>query len=395
MSSESSREQGPLNGLHVLDFSNFIAGCYAAQLLGDMGARVIKVETLLGDGARSWGPFLAGESRFFQGWNRNKRGIAVDLLSDKGKEIVARLVNKADIVVENFRPGVTKKLGIDYDTLKGLNPGLIYCSITAFGTKGPYGTRPGYDPILQAMSGTARANVRFSDSVSISSVAVADYGAGMLGCSGILAALFHRERTGEGQRVETSLLQSIMSVQSHAFCQALEKEEEPPFGIFPYSFFDTKDDIIFVCGPTNKFWKIFCEAIGAPELCSGPKYDSNPKRVENADELREKLRPFLLEKTTAEWMEIFLKQGLPSGPAQTYEEFFDDPQVKAMDMNPTLEHPLIGPIRVAGVPLHFEKTPGAIQFTAPTLGQHTDDVLSEIGYNANEIRELRSSDAVR
>ncbi len=380
---------GPLVGLKVIDFSGFIAGCYTALLMGDLGADVIKVEPLEGDGARSWGPFLAGESRFFQGWNRSKRSIAVDLRSDAGREIVYELLRGADIVVENFRPGITKKLMVDYDTVRELNPRIIYCSITGFGAKGPHGHRPAYDPILQSMSGAARGNVRYCGKTSIGSVAVSDYGAGLLGSTGILAALYHRERTGEGQRIETSLLQAAMAVQNHMYCDALEVDEEPPFGIYPYRLFETKDDLIFIAGPTDKFWQILCDALGVAELGSDPKYKTNPDRVDHAEELTELLQPIFLQKTTAEWEAILVEGGVPCGPVMTWAEFFDTPQVAAMGMNPRVEHSTIGPMRVSGVPLDFEKTPGRIQRAAPTLGEQTDEILSELGYDASRISTLR------
>ncbi len=380
---------GPLVGLRVVDLSSFIAGCYTGVLLGDLGADVVKIEPLEGDGARYWGPFLAGESRFFQGWNRSKRSIAVDLRSDAGREIVHELLRGADIVVENFRPGVTKKLLIDYETVREFNSRVIYCSITGFGAKGPQGTRPAYDPILQCMSGAARGNVRYSGRTSIGSVAISDYGAGLLGSTGILAALYHRERTGEGQRIETSLLQAAMAVQNHMYCNALEVEEEPPFGIYPYRLFETKDDLIFVAGPTDKFWQILCDALGVPELSSDPRYKTNPDRVEHAEELTELLQPIFQEKTTAEWESMLVERGVPCGPVMTWAEFFETPQVAAMGMNPRVEHSKIGPMHVPGVPLDFEKTPGQIQCAAPTLGEQTDEILSELGYEASRIAALR------
>ncbi|MFP6615580.1 MAG: CoA transferase [Candidatus Hydrogenedentota bacterium] len=392
MSSESPA--GPLVGIKVLDFSSFIAGCYTAVLLGDLGADIIKVEPKYGDGARYWGPFLKGEGRAFQAWNRNKRSIALDLTSEQGLEIVHKLIAETDILVENFRHGITKKLGIDYPASKSLNPEIIYCSITGFGAKGPFGDRPAYDPILQSMSGGAIGNERFAGTTCISSAAFSDYGAGLLGSSGVLAALFHRERTGIGQHIETSLLQSVMTMQAHSFVKAHNVEDEPPFGIFPYRLFETKDSLIFIAGPTDKFWKILCESIGAPELATDPKYKTNSDRVNHTDELIEILQPLLAEKTTKEWEEIFVPQEFPCGPVMTYEDFFDLPQVAAMDMRPASDHDTIGPIDMAGVPLHFSETPGAVQSAAPTLGQHTHEILNELGYSSEDVARLKDSEHV-
>lgn len=395
MTEKNNPPSGPLAGVRVLDFSSFIAGSYAAQYLGDLGASIVKVESLHGDAARGWGPFLAGESRFFQGWNRNKRSIALDLQSQAGREILHRLVRDTDIVIENFRPGVVEKLGIDYDALKALNPKLIYLSITAFGTKGPYGKRPGYDPILQALSGAAKGNVRYCNSVGICSVAISDFGSALIGASGLLAALYHRERTGVGQKIETSLLQAAMALQSHMFVQALEREEEPPFGIYPYNFFETKDDVIFLAIGTDRFWQLLCQAIDLPELATDPRFQANAQRVACAEELTPAIVAKLKTKTAKEWETILLDQGVPCAPAQTYAEFFEDPQVAAMDMAPIVNHPAIGPLKLSGVPLNMSESPGGIQSPPPTLGQHTHEVLSEAGYNTEEIAAFKQTGVVR
>lgn len=380
---------GPLVGIKVIDFCSFIAGSYGAMVLGDFGAEVIKVEPLAGDLARAWGPFLAGESRYFQGWNRNKRSLAVDLTTTEGREIVYRLIEQADIAIENFRPGVTEKLQIDYAAASRVNPRIIYCSSTAFGSTGPFRERPGYDPVLQVMGGAAQGNVRMSGKVSLCSVAASDYQAAMLAVSGILAALYHREKTGVGQRLETSLLQGILSVQSHQFCQALEREEEGPIGIAPYRLFDTADTPIFVGAATDRFYRRLCEAIEAPELVNDPKFISNRERLRNQAELHARLEPLFRTKPAAEWEKLLLEFGVPCGIVGSYGSFFTHPQVEAMGMNPVVDHPTIGPIRLVGVPVNFEKTPGHIQRAAPTLGQHTVEVLRELGYDTGAIDRLR------
>jgi crotonobetainyl-CoA:carnitine CoA-transferase CaiB-like acyl-CoA transferase len=384
----SSSNSGPLVGVKVVDFSSFIAGAFTTMLMGDMGAEVTKVESLHGDAARHWGPFLAGESKAFQGWNRNKRSLAVDLRTERGLEIVYKIVADTDVVVENFRPGITEKLKIDYDSLKATSPGLVYCSITAFGSRGPDGRRPGYDPILQSLTGVARSNEQFSGKVGVCSVPIADFGAGFLGWGSVLAALFHKERTGEGQHVETSLMQAAMTTQSHKFVKALNVEEEGAAGIFPYTFLNTKDDSIFIACGTDKFWKILCEAIGAPELAKDPEYNTNPKRVVAAEKLRTIVEDLLAKKTTKEWTDILVSAGMPCAPAQTQEEYFEDPQVEAMDMNAIVDHSKIGPTRLSGVPFHFEKTPGLARSAAPMLGEHSDAILRECDYSDEMIRSL-------
>lgn len=390
-----SPASGPLKGIKVADFSSVIAGSYGVSLLGDLGAEIVKIESISGDFSRQWGPFLDKESRLFQGWNRNKRSIAVDLLSEDGLEIAYALVRQADVAVENFRPGVAEKLKIDYESLRAVNPGIVCCSISGFGSRGPYRDRPAFDPLLQTMSGTALANQRSTGGVGISSVAISDYGAAMLAVSGIVSALYYREKTGEGQKVETSLLQAAMAVQSHSFCKALEVEEASLAAIYPYRFFETRDSRIFIAAANDRFWRNLCNAVGAPELADDERYKTNPARVLHTEELTEALLTHLAKKTTAEWYEILVDAGVPCAPAQTYAQFFEDPQVEAMGMNPVIHHSTLGPIRVAGVPIDFEKTPGQIQRAAPTLGQHTEEILTELGYDENRIAALRDGQVIK
>ncbi|MBX3276561.1 MAG: CoA transferase [Acidobacteria bacterium] len=382
MAASQTSPSGPLTGIRVLDFCSFINGAYSAMLMGDLGAEVVKVEPLSGDLARAWGPFLKGESRFYQAWNRNKRCIALDLSSPVGREVVYELARSADVVIENYRAGVTKKLGIDYATLRAINPRLVYCSSTAFGSRGPYRDRPGYDPVLQALAGVVHDNVRFSGNVAICPVAVSDYQASMLVLAGVLAALLHRERTGEGQMLETSLLQGVMSVQAQYFVEALECEEEGAIGIYPYRLYETADDRIFIAAATDKFWRVLCRVLGVEELGTDPRYDTNGKRTRNGPELTGILQPLFRQRTTREWEEMLMQAGVPCGAVNDYRRFFTDPQVTAMEMNPVVAHPLIGPVRTVGVPIHFEKTPGAVQRAAPLLGEHTLEILDQIGYGA-------------
>jgi crotonobetainyl-CoA:carnitine CoA-transferase CaiB-like acyl-CoA transferase len=378
---------GPLVGVKVVDFCSFIAGSYGAMILADFGAEVVKLEPVTGDLARAWGPFLAGESRYFQGWNRNKRGIAVDLTTPEGREVAHRLIAKADIVIENFRPGIAEKLGVDYATASRLNARIIYCSSSAFGSRGPLRSRPGYDPVLQTMGGAAHGNVRFCGKIALCSVAVSDYQAAMLAASGILAALYHREKTGVGQRLETSLLQGVLSVQSHHFCEALDCEEDGPVGICPYRLFETADNPIFIGAATDRFFRRLCAAIEAPDLVADARFTTNSDRLKHQAELHARLEPLFRTKSATAW-ERLLENEVPCAVVGTYRQFFTHPQVGAMDMNPVVDHPAIGPIRLVGVPVHFDRTPGNIHSAAPTLGQHTEDVLREIGYESARIDEL-------
>jgi crotonobetainyl-CoA:carnitine CoA-transferase CaiB-like acyl-CoA transferase len=390
----SEKPSGPLAGVNVLDFCSFINGAYSAALMGDLGANVIKIESLNGDLARAWGPFIKGESRPYQTWNRSKRSISIDLTQPAAREVVYQLATRADVAIENFRPGIAEKLGIDYQTLREINPRIIYCASTAFGSKGPYRDRPGYDPILQSISGLARETGNYSGRVAISPVAASDYQASMLVLTGVLAALLHREKTGEGQRLETSLLQGIMSVQTHFFYQPLEAEAQGRVGIYPYRLFETKDDQIFIGGATDKFWRMLCEVLGVSELASDTRYDTNEKRTARSSELAPILEPLFRQRTTAEWEPLLIEQGIPCGAVGDWPSFFNDPQVEAMEMNQQTEHPLIGPARVTGVPINFERTPGRIQRAAPMLGEHTEEVLLELGYDPDKIADLRASGAI-
>jgi len=370
---------GPLAGIRVLDLASFIAGPYAAMQLGELGADVIKVEPPTGDLSRAWAPFLNGESRFFLAWNRNKRGITLDLTQPSDRDTLYALVRRSDVVIENFRLGVTKKLGIDYPTLQRLNPRLIYASTTAFGARGPEAARPGYDPVLQSIGGAARLNARFNGGKdAICGIAVSDFQAAMLIVSGVLAALFHRERTGEGQKVETSLLQAIISVQPHYFVESLDYTEEGGLGIYPYRLYDTAEGSLFIAAGTDKFWRLLCDAIGAAELGRDARYSTNSLRVQSADTLTAILQPVLLKRTAAAWEEILVTAGVPCGRVHSHQEFFHHPQVTAMGLDPVIEHPAAGRLRTFGPAMDLEKTPASIQRPAPRLGEHTAEILAEL-----------------
>jgi len=387
---------GPLNDIRVLDFGTFISGTFSAMLMGDMGADAIKVEPLFGDPARTVGPFLKGESHYFQGMNRNKRSIAVDMSSDAGREIVYELVRGADVLTENFRPGVMKKLKLDYETLRKINPRLIYSSTTGFGSRGPLKDHPAYDGILQAMSGISALNAVSCGRVATGMILCVDFNATMLALSSILAALYHREKTNEGQLVETSLLQSSLALQAPESVVALDAEKEGTLGACPYRLFETSDGGIFVGATQDKFWRGLCDAIERPDLGDDAKYATNPKRVQHMWELFEKLEPVFRTKTSAEWERRLLANDVPCGIVYTYEDFFlRNPQVQFMEMNPIIEHPTIGRMHVVGVPFNFEKTPGAIQRPAPLLGQHTEEILREIGFNSARIGELLEHKVVK
>jgi len=390
----NAEASGPLKGIRVLDFGAFLAGSYHSTLMGDLGAEVIKVEPVTGDPTRLSPPMVGGESRVFLGWNRNKRGFAVNLRSDAGLEVVHDLIRSADILTCNFRPASAKKLKMDYDTLSTLNPRLIYCSSTGFGPKGPLANRPSYDGVFQTMGGVARINEGTTGKVAIAAPVFIDIQTATLGLAGILAALYHRERTGEGQHVETSLLQAVMAVQPHAYCQALEHEEEGTVGAHPYTLYETIDGHVFVACPQEKFWKSFCQVIGESDLAAAQRYDSLAKRVVCKEELLELISPIMTTKTTEEWDMLLSEADVPCAPALTHAEFMDHPQVEAVNMNPTIEHFKVGTLRVFGVPFNFSKTPGKIQRAAPALGEHTREILEGLDYADDKIETLKSDGVI-
>lgn len=390
-----ARPRGPLQGIRVLDFTSFIAGSYGAMLLGDMGADVLKIESPGGDNARQWGPFIEGESRMFQAWNRNKRGIAVNLKTACGLQVVHDLARDADVAMENFRPGVASRLGIDYRTLRRRNPAIVYASSSAFGGSGPYVQRPGYDPVLQAMAGAVHLQQQMNGVAAICPVAVSDYMAAVLLVGSINAALLHRERTGEGQCIETSLLQAMMSAQAQSYLLPLDAEITGPPGVFPYRMFAAADGPIFVAAGTDKFWKLFCEAIGRNDLASDSRYATNPQRVSQAEELSAEIDPIVAARPVLDLETALVAVGVPCAAVRSAAEFFDDPQVEAMAMSQVVHHPRLGGLRMAGVPWRFSRSPASIRRPAPALGEHTDEVLAELGYDAERIAALRTSGAVR
>ena len=391
----TSSAPGPFAGLRVLDFGTFVAGSFGATLLGDLGAEVIKVEALEGDPARLVPPFFGDESRFYIGLNRNKRGMAIDVRSDAGRKIVRRLVAGADVVTENFRPGAADELGLDYETLRSINPRIIVCAASGFGTQGPLARQPAFDGALQALAGIAKANERISGVATHSAVLMVDYSTAILSLGAVATALYHRERTGVGQKIELSLLQSAMTLMSTVNCRALEMEPTGIVGGYPYRLFPTADGAIFVGVAQNKFWKPLCRALGVPELGDDPRYRVHAERGAKAPELNAILEPIFKSLPLAEAVERLNAEGVPCGPVSTAEALFDHPQVAAMEMRQPVTHATIGPMEVCGTPLRFLETPGSIRRAAPALGEHNREILAELGYSHEEIHELESAGTVR
>lgn len=395
---------GELDGVRVLDLTRALAGPFCTMVLGDMGAEVIKVEMPgTGDDSRSWGPpFLEGESAYFLSINRNKKSVTLNLKAEEGLKILHGLAEKSDVFIENFRPGVTKKLRIDYETISEINPKIVYCSITGFGSEGPYRDRPGFDVIIQGMSGLMGVTGEEGRPPVKVGVAITDLIAGLYAVNAVLIGLLRQRRTGEGQLVDVSLLDSAASIMTHMAHICLAGGEAPPrLGsahpqIAPYQAFEAKGGKYLTVGAANeRLWRIFCEAAGLEELIDHPKFSVNAKRVENREELVKIIQERLLTKTRDEWLEIFQGAGLPCGPVYGLDEVFEDPQIAYRGMILEMDHPKAGKIKQIGIPTKFSKSPGSIRSPPPTLGQHTEEVLRDLlGFDRAKIEELRRAGVV-
>jgi len=375
---------GALDGLCVLDLTNQLAGPYCAMLLGDLGADVIKVERPgVGDEARAGGPHIAGESAPFMIVNRNKRSITIDLKTAEGRTLAERLVQRADVIVENWRPGTAARLGLGYEDVRALNPRVIYCSISGFGQTGPYAPRGGFDRIAQGMAGLPVP------------VPVADIGTGMFAALAILAALQARARTGQGQHIDASLLETPIAWAVYEAAAHFATGEVPPrLGQghrtnAPYQAFRTADGWINLGGGSPTFWPRICGLLGLETLVDDPRFATPALRVQNRMALAALLEERFTKAPTSVWLERLEAAGVPAGPILTYDRVFADPHVRQRQMVVEVDHPRAGRTRILGIPYKLSGTPGAIRRPAPTLGEHTDEVLRGLGYDAAAIRSLR------
>jgi crotonobetainyl-CoA:carnitine CoA-transferase CaiB-like acyl-CoA transferase len=393
----------PLDGILVIDLSRVLAGPYCSMELADMGATVIKVELPgSGDDTRAYGPpFLNGESTYFMSVNRNKKSMTLNLKHPRGKEILRQLLEKGDVLVENFRPGTLDGLGFGYDAVHALNPKLIYCSVSGFGQTGPYAQRPGYDLIAQAEGGVMSLTGEPDAPPIKVGLSFADITAGMNAFSGILLALLARQQSGEGQRVDVSLLDcqvSLLTYQAGIFFATGKNPErlgnKHP-SITPYETFEARDGhIIIACG-NQGFWEKFCKLAGIEDLLADDRFTTMKKRVENRAELTPLVAAAVRTRTRQEWYELLDREGIPCGLIKNVAEVCTDPQVLARDMVARLNHPTAGPISVNGIPIKLSATPGEIKDPPPLLGQHTDEILSEIlSYTPEQIAEVRQLKAV-
>jgi crotonobetainyl-CoA:carnitine CoA-transferase CaiB-like acyl-CoA transferase len=393
----------PLEDVKVLDLSHALAGPFCSTMLADFGAEVIKLEPKdVGDIARAWGPPLpGGETSYFVSLHRNKKGIAVDLKHPRGREIFFRLVERCDIVLENYRTGALARLGLGYEKARERNPGIIYCSVSGFGQDGPYRDRAALDLILQAESGMISTTGEPGGHGVRCGVSIADLTAGMYAAYGIMLALRVKERTGRGQAIDVSMLEGQLSLLGTMIGGYLADGEVPePMGtaykaLLPYQTFPTKTRDLALAVGSEKLWKLFCGVIGRPELADDPRYRTNADRAQNRDGLIATLREVFLGRTYEEWEALLLASGIPVGAINHIPEVVDHPQVKARGALVEMDHPRAGKVRMVGVPIRLSETPGSVRTPAPTLGEHTADVLGELlGLRAEELATLRGADAI-
>lgn len=374
---------GALDHLLVLDLTSHLSGPYCAMLLADHGAEVIKVEPPRGDSARSMPPFVNGESAPFMTWNRNKRSVVMDLKQPADRDALLRLVDRADVLVENYRPGVLDRLGLGWPVLHARNERLVLASISGFGQTGPYSPRGGFDLITQAMSGLMSTNGPADGPPFRLPIAISDVAAGMFLAFGVLAAVEARHRTGVGQRVETSLLEAATSMavyeSAHYFATGTRPERigQAHRGSSPYQCFETADGHITVGASQQKFFAQLCELVGAPGLAADPRFADNATRVAHNAALVDLLAERLRTKPSAHWLAALEALGIPAGPVLHYDEVFTNPQILAREMVVETTHPVTGRFKTMGVPVKLSDTPGSVRRAAPRLGEHTDEVLGE------------------
>ncbi|MEH0110862.1 CaiB/BaiF CoA-transferase family protein [Tersicoccus sp. MR15.9] len=398
----SAGARGPLRDLVVLDLSRILSGPFATMTLADLGADVIKVEQPgQGDDTRQWGPPFAGDqAAYFLSVNRNKRSLAVDLKTPEGLDAVRRLAAKADVVVENFRPGTAERLGLGYEELSAANPGLVYASISGYGQTGPDATRAGYDAIAQARSGIMSVTGETDGPPVRVGVSSADLVAGTWAVIGILAALRERDRTGEGQWVDVSLLDGSVSWLTYVAAGYFASREVPRrYGsahptIAPYQAFPTADGFIMIAVGNDSLWRRFAPAVGRPDLTEDPRFTTNPLRVAHRDELIGIVEETLAGGTTAEWLRRLEDAGVPVGPIQNVAEAVADPQVVARGMVQEVEHPTAGPLRTLACPIRLTRTPASVRTAPPLLGQHSDEILTAHGFSAEDVQGLRAAGAI-
>jgi crotonobetainyl-CoA:carnitine CoA-transferase CaiB-like acyl-CoA transferase len=388
---------GALHGVRVLDLTRVLAGPYCTMFLGDLGAEVVKIEQPgAGDDTRGWGPpFVGGESAYFLSVNRNKKSLALDLKSPEGKDLLRRLAHKADVLIENFRPGTMERLGLGEKDLHQANPRLIYASLSAFGADGPMSGAPGYDLIVQAWGGLMSITGMPDGEPTKVGVAIIDVIAGLMLGKAICAALYAREKLGVGQTLDTSLLEAQVACLVNAGSNYLIGGQVPQrYGnahpsIVPYQSFPTADGHLVIGVASETIWQRFCPAIGRADLADDPRFGKNADRVAHRAELLKVLCEIFRSRDSRTWSAILEQAEVPCAPVQTIDQVFNDPQVIHRGMLAEMEHPSAGKIKLAGLPVKFSATPASLRLPPPRLGEHTKDVLGDwLGMSETEISRL-------
>lgn len=391
-----------LEDIRILDLSRIFAGPAGSMVLADLGADVIRIESPRGtDSMREWWPFVNGESTYYLTANRNKRSVTLNLKNETGKKMFLQLVKKADVVLENFKAGTMEKLGLSYDELKRENPKIIMCSLTGYGQTGPFKQEPGFDPVIQAIGGLMDVTGHPDGEPTRVGLPVVDMMSSLYVAISILSAVRSRDKDGEGQYIDLSLLDvqvsSLANVASSYLMKGYvtERAGNNHNNIVPYQVFACKDRPLMVaCGNDQQFSK-FCQVLGKPEWTNDPKYRTNADRIEHRDELTEGIQQIMLEKTADEWFNDLSDQGVPSGPVNNVKEVFDHPQVKARKMVEEVAHPTLGTVKLVRNPILFSKTPVTIRKHPPLLGEHTESFFTdELGLSADEINRLREEGVI-
>lgn len=406
----TEQRQAPLTGIRVLDLTRVLAGPWCTQNLADLGAEVIKVERpQSGDDTRGWGPpYLRDqkgqdttEAAYYAAANRNKKSVTIDMSTTAGAQAIRELAAQCDILVENFKVGGLKKYGLDYESLRAVNPRLIYCSITGFGQNGPYATRPGYDFMIQAMGGLMSITGERDDlpggGPQKAGVAVADLMTGMYATVGVLAALYERQRSGLGQHIDMALLDCQVAMLANQNMNYLASGQPPTRtgnahpNLVPYQVFSVADGHMIVAVGNDSQFKAFTQAIGLPTLAKDPRFATNPERVRHRDQLIPLLAEQLQQRPRDEWLVLFESVNVPAGPINTLDQVYDNPQVQARQMKITMDHPLAGPAHFVASPLRFSASPVRYDTPPPLLGEHTQQVLSTwLGLSEAQIQALQN-----
>jgi CoA:oxalate CoA-transferase len=404
MADGKKERSGPLKGVRIIDLSMMLAGPSGSMLMGDLGAEIIKVEPLDGDETRVSPPYFYAEnmSAYYWSINRNKKSIVINLKSPEGRQVLYDLVAKSDVVYDNYRPGVLERLQIDYETLKKYNPQIICCSISTYGYTGPYRDRPGYDLIVQAVSGGMSITGEPGGSPVRAGIPVGDLVGGLLGVHGVLAAYIHRQKTGEGQRLEVSLLDGQVYLLTYIAQYYFHSGKVPgPIGaghqsLVVYQAFKTKDIQIVIVAHQDHHFQRLCKAIGKPEWAEDPRFNTRTKRLENKSQLIPMMEAHLMTRPGDEWLSAIHQAGVPAGPINTLDRVLSDPQVLSRDMIQETDGPGKEKIKILGNPLKFEKTPLNTFTRPPWLGENTVEILSGLlGYSAEKIDGLKQKGAVK